>query len=83
MRAEWFLKVPYELLELIHCEASGLACSFCRPSDRYQFHRITLDGHLCGPHCQVPQLTNQGSDVDAAFRRQVQTVEPQLYRTRL
>ena len=70
-------------LELSHCEASGLARAFRCPSDRHQFHRITLNRHMPGPHCQVPQLTNQGSDVDAAFRRQAQAVEPQFNRTSL
>ncbi len=40
------------------------------------FHRIALDGYMSGQHRQVPQLTNESSDIDATLGRQVRAIEP-------
>jgi len=61
----------------------GLRVHFVAPLTVTSSIGLRSTGTCPAPHCQVPQLTNQSSNIDATFRRQVQTVEPQFYRMSL
>src|SRR5258708_2911073 len=67
-RVEWFLKLPSKPVELFHGQATWLPRSLRRTLNRDKFHRVPLHWYVTAPHSEVPQNTDEATDMHLAFR---------------
>src|SRR5208283_5180693 len=82
-RAEWFSEFRNELLELIERKTTRSICPLGCTAHSDQSHRIALCRHIAAPHSELPKLMQNASNMNSAFGRQRERMQPQFNGARL
>lgn len=81
-RAKWFREFRNEFLELLERKTTRSIRPFGCTTHSDQSHRIALCRHITAPHSELPKLMQNAPNMNSAFGRQLERMQPQFNGTR-